>query len=87
MVAENTKARTQSGVVVSNGMDCSIVVLTERYIKHSKYKKYIKKSTKIMAHDADNVCGVGDKVTIMECRPISKRKSWTLVAIDEKAKI
>ncbi|WP_029936131.1 30S ribosomal protein S17 [Thiomicrospira pelophila] len=87
MSVENTKARTLSGVVSSNGMDCSIVVLTERYIKHPKYKKYVKKSTKIMAHDADNVCSVGDRVTIMECRPLSKRKSWTLVKVEEKAKI
>ena len=87
MSVENTKARTLTGVVSSNGMDCSIVVLTERYVKHQKYKKYVKKSTKIMAHDADNVCNVGDRVTIMECRPLSKRKSWTLVKVEEKAKI
>lgn len=84
---EARKARELSGVVVSSAMDSSIVVLTERYIKHAKYKKYIKKSTKIMAHDAGNTCGVGDNVTIQECRPISKRKSWTLVTINEKAKI
>lgn len=81
------KPRTKLGVVVSNGMDSSIVVLTERYVKHPRYKKYVKKSTKIMAHDANNECGVGDSVTIQECRPISKRKSWTLVTINEKAKI
>jgi small subunit ribosomal protein S17 len=81
------KARTLSGVVVSNAMQSSIVVLTERYIKHDKYKKFVKKSTKIMAHDADNVCNVGDTVTIKECRPLSKRKSWTLVSVDQQAKI
>ncbi len=85
--SEEKKARELSGVVVSSAMNSSIVVLTERYIKHAKYKKYIKKSTKIMAHDAGNNCSVGDNVTIMECRPISKRKSWTLVKINEKAKI
>lgn len=85
--SEEKKARELSGVVVSSAMNSSIVVLTERYIKHAKYKKYIKKSTKIMAHDAGNTCSVGDNVTIMECRPISKRKSWTLVKINEKAKI
>ncbi|MDY0137334.1 MAG: 30S ribosomal protein S17 [Thiomicrospira sp.] len=85
--SEAKKARELSGVVVSSAMESSIVVLTERYIKHAKYKKYIKKSTKIMAHDAGNICCVGDSVTIMECRPISKRKSWTLVKINEKAKI
>lgn len=84
---QEKKATTRSGVVVSNSMDRSIVVMVERFIKHAKYKKFIKKSTKIMAHDADNVCSVGDQVTIMECRPISKRKSWTLVTVDEKAKI
>jgi small subunit ribosomal protein S17 len=81
------KPRTLTGVVSSNGMDKSIVVLTERYVKHSKYKKYIKKSTKIMAHDEQNLCGVGDTVTIEECRPLSKNKSWTLLTLDEKAKI
>jgi small subunit ribosomal protein S17 len=87
MSSENVKARTRAGVVVSNSMDSSIVVLTERYEKHAKYKKYVKKSTKIMAHDAGNQCQVGDKVTIQECRPLSKRKSWTLVEVNEKAKI
>jgi small subunit ribosomal protein S17 len=81
------KPRTLTGVVSSNGMDKSIVVLTERYVKHSKYKKYIKKSTKIMAHDEQNLCGVGDTVTIEECRPLSKNKSWALLTLDEKAKI
>lgn len=84
---QEKKATTRSGVVVSNSMDRSIVVMVERFIKHAKYKKFIKKSTKIMAHDAENICNVGDQVTIMECRPISKRKSWTLVTVDEKAKI
>jgi len=84
---QEKKATTRSGVVVSNSMDRSIVVMVERFIKHAKYKKFIKKSSKIMAHDAENICSVGDQVTIMECRPISKRKSWTLVTVDEKAKI
>ncbi|UQB42001.1 30S ribosomal protein S17 [Thiomicrospira microaerophila] len=87
MSEQTKKPRTLSGVVSSNGMDKSIVVLTERYVKHSKYKKYIKKSTKIMAHDEQNVCGLGDTVTIEECRPLSKNKSWTLLTVDEKAKI
>lgn len=83
---ENAKrTRTLQGVVVSNGMDKSVVVMTDRYIKHPKYKKFVRKSTKLMAHDADNACGVGDKVTIEECTPLSKRKSWSLVSIDEKA--
>lgn len=87
MSEQTKKSRTLTGVVSSNGMDKSIVVLTERYVKHSKYKKYIKKSTKVMAHDELNTCGVGDSVTIEECRPLSKNKSWTLLTLDEKAKI
>ncbi|MDG6779185.1 30S ribosomal protein S17 [Thiomicrorhabdus sp. zzn3] len=87
MAGQEKKARTVQGVVVSNGMEQSIVVRANRYIKHPKYKKFVRKSTKLMAHDADNSCGVGDIVTIQECKPISKNKSWTLVNIDEKAKI
>ncbi|WP_127470095.1 30S ribosomal protein S17 [Thiomicrorhabdus aquaedulcis] len=87
MAGQESKARTMQGLVVSNGMQDSIVVLTSRFIKHAKYKKFIKKSTKVMAHDATNVCGVGDTVTIQECKPISKNKSWTLVSVDVKAKI
>ena len=85
MAGQENKARTMQGVVVSNGMEKSIVVSIERFIKHSKYKKFIKKSTKLMAHDADNTAGVGDKVTIAECKPMSKNKSWALVSVDEKA--
>jgi small subunit ribosomal protein S17 len=85
MTAVDKKARTTSGVVVSNGMDKSIVVAITRTVKHPKYKKFIKRTTKVMAHDADNSAGVGDKVTLSECMPISKNKSWTLVEINEKA--
>lgn len=85
MAGQEKKARTMQGVVVSNGMEKSIVVSIDRYIKHRKYKKFIRKSTKLMAHDADNLAGVGDKVTISECKPLSKHKSWTLVSVDEKA--
>jgi small subunit ribosomal protein S17 len=87
MAGQENKARTMQGVVESNGMQQSIVVRVNRFIKHPKYKKFVKKSTKIMAHDADNTAGVGDTVTIKEIAPISKNKSWTLVSIDEKAKI
>ncbi|WP_373020757.1 30S ribosomal protein S17 [Thiomicrorhabdus sp.] len=87
MAGQEKKARTIQGVVVSNGMQQSIVVRTDRFIKHPKYKKFVRKSTKVMAHDADNSAGVGDSVTIQECKPMSKNKSWTLVSIDEKAKI
>lgn len=66
-------------------MDKSIVVLTERRVKHALYGKYVTKSTKIHAHDEDNQCSIGDVVTIRECRPVSKTKSWTLVAVVEQA--
>ena len=87
MAGQEKKARTMQGVVETNGMQDSIVVRVNRFIKHPKYKKFVRKSTKIMAHDADNSAGVGDTVTIQEVAPISKNKSWTLVSIDEKAKI
>ena len=78
-------ARTLVGVVVSNKMDRTISVLVERKVKHPLYRKYVKKSTKLMAHDQDNECVEGDTVTIEECRPISKKKSWRLQAILSKA--
>jgi len=77
--------RTQTGRVVSNKMDKSVTVLLERLIKHPLYGKYIKRSTKVHAHDEDNNCGEGDKVVIAECRPLSKTKSWRVVEILEKA--
>ena len=78
------KIRTIMGKVVSNKMDKSIVVLTERRVKHPIYGKFMTKSTKIHAHDENNDCGVGDVVTIKECRPVSKTKSWTLVEVVER---
>ena len=74
------------GVVVSNKMDKSIVILVERRLKHPIYGKYIKKTTKFMAHDNNNDCNIGDKVKIAETRPISKSKRWRLVEIIDKAK-
>lgn len=85
MAAQDKKARTTQGVVLTNEMDKSIVVAITRTVKHPKYKKFIRKTTKIMAHDADNTAGVGDKVTLSECMPVSKNKSWSLVSVDEKA--
>ncbi len=85
-MTENTKAvRTLSGRVVSNKMDKSITVLVERFVKHPIYKKFMKRSTKVMAHDANNECQIGDFVTVQESRPLSKNKTWTLVNIDERA--
>ena len=77
--------RTQTGRVVSNKMDKSVSVLIERQIKHALYGKYIKRSTKVLAHDEENSCGEGDKVMIAECRPLSKSKSWRLIEILERA--
>ena len=74
------------GVVVSNKMDKSIVILVERKVKHPKYGKFVKKSTKFMAHDEKNECNIGDTVRIMETRPLSKNKCWRLVEIVERAK-
>ncbi|CAH6784466.1 30S ribosomal subunit protein S17 [Vibrio chagasii] len=79
--------RIQQGRVVSDKMDKSIVVAIERTVKHPIYGKYVKRTTKVHAHDEDNTCGLGDKVEIAECRPLSKTKSWTLVKVLEKAKI
>jgi len=73
--------RTLQGNVVSNKMDKTIVVLVERKVKHKVTGKYIRRSSKIHAHDADNICQIGDVVTIAEQRPISKTKSWSLVEV------
>lgn len=78
--------KTRIGVVVSNKMDKTITVAIERKVPHPIYKKYFKKTTKLMAHDEKRECGIGDKVKIMETRPLSKRKRWRLVEIVEKAK-
>jgi small subunit ribosomal protein S17 len=77
--------RTQTGRVVSNKMDKSVTVLLERQIKHALYGKYIKRSTKVSAHDEENSCCEGDKVVIAECRPLSKSKSWRVIEILERA--
>ncbi|NJN27100.1 MAG: 30S ribosomal protein S17 [Cyclobacteriaceae bacterium] len=74
------------GTVKSNSMDKSITVEVQRKVKHPMYGKFIGKSTKFMAHDEKNECGVGDTVRIMETRPLSKNKCWRLVEIIEKAK-
>ncbi len=83
----NTEKLTRSlvGTVVSNKMDKSVVVSVERQVKHKLYKKFIKLTTKICAHDSSNACQIGDLVKIQECRPISKRKKWRLKEIIKKA--
>ena len=83
---ERNLRKERIGVVVSNKMDKSIVILVERKVKHPKYGKFVKKSTKFMAHDEKNECNIGDTVRIMETRPLSKNKCWRLVEIVEKAK-
>lgn len=79
------KIRTLQGRVLSNKMDKSITVAIERKVKHPLYGKYLKRTTKIHAHDETNQCNEGDVVTIRECRPLSKTKSWTLVEVVTKA--
>jgi len=83
---ERNLRKIRVGVVSSNKMDKSIVVLVERKVKHPLYGKFVKKSTKFHAHDEKNECSIGDTVKIMETRPISKTKRWRLVEVVEKAK-
>lgn len=78
--------KTKTGVVASNKMDKTISVVVERRLKHPIYGKFLKKSKKFLAHDEKNECTEGDLVRIMETRPLSKRKTWRLVEIIEKAK-
>jgi small subunit ribosomal protein S17 len=83
-MSENTEQlRTITGRVVSNKMDKTVSVLVERIIKHPVYGKYIKRSTKLLAHDESNQCQEGDLVAITSCRPISKRKAFRMVEIIE----
>jgi len=83
---ERNLRKERTGLVVSNKMDKSITILVERKVKHPKYGKFVKKSTKFMAHDEKNECNIGDTVRIMETRPLSKNKCWRLVEIIERAK-
>lgn len=87
---ENTEARnlrkTRVGVVVSNKMDKTIVVALKDNVRHPLYKKIIKRTIKLKAHDEENTCNVGDKVKIMETRPLSKDKRWRLVSVLERSK-
>jgi len=78
-------SRRTIGRVVSNKMNQTVTVSVERLVKHPVYGKYIRRSKKLLAHDADNACKEGDIVSIAECRPISKRKSWRVVEVVESA--
>jgi len=82
---KNKGQRTIIGRVVSDKMDKTVSVAIERLIKHPMYGKYIRRTTKVLAHDANNECKPGDRVTIAECKPISKNKSWAVVDVVERA--
>ena len=86
MTEERALRKTRVGEVVSNKMDKTVVVAIRDNVKHPVYNKIIKRTLKVHAHDEENVCGVGDKVEIMETRPLSKTKRWRVVTIIEKAK-
>jgi len=83
---ERNLRKTRIGQVTSNKMDKTITVAVERKVKHPIYGKFVNKTTKFKAHDEKNECGVGDTVSIMETRPLSKLKSWRLIEIIERAK-
>ena len=83
---ERNLRKERTGVIVSNKMDKSIIVQVTRKEKHPIYGKFVKKSTKFIAHDEKNECNIGDTVLIMETRPLSKNKCWRLVEIVERAK-
>ncbi|MAO72378.1 MAG: 30S ribosomal protein S17 [Flavobacteriales bacterium] len=83
---ERNLRKERVGVVSSNKMDKSIVVMVERKVKHPLYGKFVKKSTKFIAHDEENTCKEGDTVKIMETRKMSKNKNWRLIDIIERAK-
>ncbi|OZI05628.1 30S ribosomal protein S17 [Siphonobacter sp. BAB-5385] len=86
MEVERKLRKVRFGRVVSSSMDKSVVVTVERKVKHPIYGKFQKKTTKLMVHDENNECGVGDTIKVMETRPLSKNKRWRLVEIIEKAK-
>ena len=86
MTEERTLRKVRVGMVVSDKMDKTVVIAIEANVKHPVYGKIIKRTLKVHAHDENNECGVGDKVRIMETRPLSKTKRWRIVEVIEKAK-
>ena len=84
-MGERGQRKRLVGTVIGNRMNKTAVILVERLTRHSTYKKYVRRRAKYLAHDAGNICGIGDKVRIVECRPISKRKRWQVVDIIEKS--
>ena len=85
-MSERNRRKTRGGVVVSNKMDKTVVVAVKDSVRHPLYKKIVKRTVKFKAHDENNECAIGDKVLIMETRPLSKDKRWRVVEITEKAK-
>ena len=85
MIKERGNQKERIGIVVSDKMDKTVSVAIERLIKHPVYGKYIRRTTKVLAHDASNECKAGDRVAIAECRPISKNKFWSVVNVVERA--
>ncbi len=83
---DRNKRKTKVGIVVSDKMDKTIVVAVEDFVRHSLYGKAVKRTKKFKAHDENNECNIGDKVRVMETRPISKDKRWRLVNVVEKVK-
>ena len=87
MTEKTKQLRTVEGRVVSNKMNKTVTVLVERQVKHALYGKYLRRSTKLHAHDEDNTCNEGDLVRVSECRPLSKTKNWQVVEIITRAAI
>jgi small subunit ribosomal protein S17 len=85
MTTDTPVERALSGRVTSNKMDKTITVAIERLVKHPVYGKYVRRTTKLHAHDENNECRIGDLVTIKQCRPLSKTKTWTLVGVVDRA--
>ncbi len=86
MALERNRRKSKVGIVVSDKMDKTIVVAIEDFVRHSLYGKAVKRTKKVKAHDEENQCNIGDKVRIMETRPLSRDKRWRLVRIVEKVK-
>ncbi len=85
-MSDRNLRKTRIGLVTSDKMDKTIVVSVIEHVKHPLYKKIIKRTYKLKAHDEENICGIGDKVKVMETRPLSRDKRWRLVEVIEKAK-
>ena len=86
MMNERNLRKTRTGIVVSDKMDKTVVIAIEDNVRHPLYKKIVKRTVRLKAHDENNECGIGDTVEVMETRPLSKDKRWRLVRIIEKAK-